>query len=66
MKNTTSKESPSAMEKILKADEGNLILHCSSLGKTDPSTLSLLVKVTEDLIYLGRYEEALVKDGGTL
>ena len=66
MKNTTSKESPSEMEKILKADEENFILHCSSLGKTDPSTLSLLAKVIEDLIYLGRYEEALVKDGGTL
>ena len=66
MKNTTSKESPSEMEKTLKADEENFILHCSSLGKTDPSTLSLLVKVTEDLIYLGRYEDALVKDGGAL
>ena len=66
MNDTTSNQVQSEMEKTLKEDEKNYILHCSSLGKTDLSTLSLLAKVIEDLIYLGRYEEALVKDGGTL
>ena len=55
MNDTTSSKVQSEMENTLKEDEENYILHSSSLGKTDPTSLTLLAKVTEDLIEIGRY-----------